>query len=153
MRNALRSMGVAVVFLSVLSGCDAVTGLADLVDLAGPSTVRVMLVNNGQFDVEGTLFYGDQQEAPNIVLTEFGEELDFTVPSGESNTFVRTCDDLQAIVIDDADLLILGDIGPETNSDVLRDGDDFSCGDTIVFTFDHSGILVDFDVTVSIDRR
>ena len=37
--------------------------------------------------------------------------------------------------------------------DVLRDGDDFSCGDTIVFTFDHSGILVDFDVTVSIDRR
>ncbi|MCH7884473.1 MAG: hypothetical protein IIC01_04415, partial [Planctomycetes bacterium] len=54
---------------------------------------------------------------------------------------------------DDADLLILGDIGPEANSDVLRDGDDFSCGDTIVFTFDHSGILVDFDVIVSVDRR
>lgn len=147
MRNSLRSMGAAVVFLSVLSGCDAVA------DLIGPSTVRVMLVNNGQFDVEGTLFYDDQQDLPKIVLTEFGEELDFTVPSGGSNTFVRACDDLQAIVIEDADLLIIGDIGPETSSGVLRDGDDFSCGDTIIFTFDHSGILLDFDVTVSIERR
>lgn len=147
MRNSLRSMGAAVVFLSMLSGCDAVT------DLVGPSTVRVRLVNNGQFDVEGTLFYGDQQDLPKIVLTEFGEELDFTVPSGGSDTFVRACDDLQAIVIEDADLLIIGDIGPETSSGVLRDGDDFSCGDTIVFTFDHSGILLDFDVTESIERR
>ncbi len=147
MRNSLRSVGVVVVFLPVLSGCDAVG------DLVGPSTVRVRLVNNGQFDVEGTLFYGDQQDVPKIVLTEFGEELDFTVPFGGSDTFVRACDDLQAIFIEDADLLILGDIGPETSSDVLRDGDDFSCGDTIVFTFDHSGILLDFDVTVSIDRR
>ena len=147
MRNSLRSVGVVVVFLPVLSGCDAVG------DLIGPSTVRVRLVNNGQFDVEGTLFYGDQQDLPKIVLTEFGEELDFIVPSGGSNTFLRACDDLQAIVIEDADLLIIGDLGPETSSGVLRDGDDFSCGDTIVFTFDHSAILVDFDVTVSVERR
>lgn len=147
MRNSLLSVGVAVVFLSVFSGCDAVG------DLVGPSTVRVRLVNNGQFDVEGTLFYGDQQDLPKIVLTEFGEELDFIVPSGGSNTFLRACDDLQAIVIEDADLLIIGDLGPETSSGVLRDGDDFSCGDTIVFTFDHSGILLDFDVTDSIERR
>ena len=147
MRNLVRSMGASVVFLSILSGCDAVG------DLVGPTTVRVRLVNNGQFDVEGTLFYGDQQDAPEIVLTEFGEELDFTVPSGGTDTFVRPCEDLQAIVIEDADLLIVGGIGPDTSSGVLRDGDDFSCGDTIVFTFDHSGILLDFDVTESIERR
>ena len=34
--------------------------------------------------------------------------------------------------------------------DVLRDGDDFRCGDTFVFTFDHSLVLVDFDVSVSV---
>jgi len=47
-------------------------------------------------------------------------------------------------------LLIIGGLGPETNSDVLRDNTDFSCSDTIVFTFDHTDALLDFDVTSSV---
>jgi hypothetical protein len=38
---------------------------------------------------------------------------------------------------------------PDTQSEVLRRGEDFECGGTIVFTFTHSAALVDFDVSVS----
>jgi len=76
--------------------------------------------------------------------------LNFVIPPGGTRTFIRSCDDLQAIVLDDADLLILAGIGPETNTDVLRDGDDFRCGDLIEFTFSHSGAVFDFDVEVDV---
>ena len=36
-------------------------------------------------------------------------------------------------------------------TDVLRDGDEFGCGDTITFTFDHSDALFDFFITVEIE--
>jgi hypothetical protein len=48
--------------------------------------------------------------------------------------------------------MVVGEIGPETDTGVLRDGDDFGCGDRITFTFDHSAVIVDFDVTVDVSN-
>jgi hypothetical protein len=115
-----------------------------------PETTSVRLVNQGDFDVVVELYIDDVQEIPREALTEFGTRMEFTIPPGEAVTLNRDCDELQAIVIDDADLQVAGQVGPETDTDVLRDGDDFGCGDTILFTFDHSPALLDFDVTVTV---
>ena len=73
------------------------------------------------------------------------------VGDDDTRSFTQSCDDLQAIMIEDADLQIIGGIGPEANTDVLRDGDDFGCGDTIVFTFDHSDLIFDFEIEVDVE--
>lgn len=129
---------------AVLGGC----GFA--FDLLGPQTVSVRLINNGDFSVRAELFIGDDQEAARDVLTEFGTRMEFTIAPGEVTSFSRDCEDLQAIVIEDADLVIVGEIGPEADTDVLRDGSDFHCGSIIEFTFDHSDAIVDFDVTTTV---
>lgn len=130
--------------LMTVAGCDA------LFSLFQPNTVRVLLVNNGDFDVEVDLYISDEQDVPEAVLTSLGTQLEYTVAPGASASFSRDCNDLQAIIVDDADLRIVGGIGPETDTGVFRDGDDFNCGDTIIFTFDHSGILIDFDVSFTV---
>jgi len=119
-------------------------------DLLGFNTVLVSLVNTSTFDVEATLYIDDEQDIPEFLLTEIGEEIEFTIPAGQTVTFARDCDELQAIVIDDADLLVIGGAGPETSTNVLRDGDEFRCGSQIIFTFSHSAAVFDFDVSVSV---
>ena len=137
--------GIAAVFVSAGVGCEALVGLLR------PSETTVVLVNDSDFDVEVVLFYDDDQNILKSLLTEIGEEMTLTLAAGGQSTFSRDCDDLQAIIIDDADLQLIGQLGPEANTDVLRDGDDFGCGDTITFTFDHSDVLFDFDIAVAID--
>lgn len=127
-------------------GCDA---LSALVDALLPRVVTVELVNDGDFSVEGSLFYDDDQDTIEALLTQTGTERPFIVPAGGISSFSVRCDDLQAIILDDADLRVVGGVGPSASTDVLRDGSDFHCGDTIVFTFDHSALIVDFDVTVT----
>lgn len=144
MRN--RVTRVAAVGLLTLSA----TGCGFILDLLNPRTTTVTLVNNGEFDVEVVLYFDDEQNVPQDVLTEFGTRMEFTIAPGETMSFSRDCEELQAVVIDDADLMVVGQVGPEADTDVLRDGDDFSCGDTIVFTFDHSPVLIDFDISTAV---
>jgi hypothetical protein len=140
-----RSVGyVMVLGLFSLAGCDAVS------NLIAPSTVTVSLVNDSAFDVEAEVWIADQQEIPEFLLDQIGERLDFTVPAGETTTFSRSCDELQAIVIKKADLRIIGDVGPEADTEVLRDGTDFGCGDRIIFSFTHSALVVDFHITTDV---
>jgi hypothetical protein len=47
---------------------------------------------------------------------------------------------------------VAGESGPRASSQVLRDGTDFGCGDTIVFTCDHSAAIVDFDISVAVEK-
>ena len=136
---------VAAFALILLPGCDALLAIL----LFGTNTTTLELVNNADFDVDVILYYDDTQEVPELLLTESGTRLEFTIGAGETQRFSRPCDELQVIIIDDADLLVIGGIGPETNTDVLRDGDDFSCGSTVRFTFDHTAAILDFDVTVT----
>lgn len=125
-----------------LAGCDVLS------DILLPSTVTVSLVNESpDYAIVVSLFHHDDDNVLELVLTEIGTEREYTIAPGATAMFMEDCDDLQAIVIDDADLRVLGGIGPETSSDVLRMDDDFECGDEIVFTFTHSDALLDFDVT------
>lgn len=126
----------------------AIVGCEGVLDILLPSTVTVTLVNHSpDFDVEAILFYDDEDDLPKFLLVETGVQLDIIVGPGEEAGFTRSCDDLRAVVLDDADLLILGGLGPETSSDVLRIDDEYECGDEIIFTFNHSDLMLDFDVS------
>ncbi len=140
---------VALLLLLTTSGCGTLSALLN--DLA-PNT-HVVLKNDADFDVSVVMYIYDQQEAPRDVITTLGERIEVTVPAGEMTNITRSCHEFQAVVIDDADLLVIGSAGPEANSDVLRDGSDFGCRDVITFTFDHSGAVVDFDVTADVEDR
>lgn len=144
MKKFNRTIWLLALALCPLLGCDA------LLSVLTGDTVRVSLVNDSDFDITVSLFIYDEQLVPEFLITELGDESVFFVPAGQTVVFFRICEELQAIMIDDADLLVDGGFGPEANSDVLRDDDDFSCGNTITFTFDHSAAILDFDVTSSV---
>lgn len=130
----------------IVAGCG-------LLDLIGPldRTTTVRLVNDTPFPVDVQLFYHDVQEAPRLLITTDGTELNEQVAAGDTFSLTRNCDDLQAVLIDDADLRIIGGIGPEDDTDVLRDGDDFGCGDIITFTFNSTAIGTEFEITTSVN--
>ncbi len=133
-----------------LSGCDSI----NLLQLLSPKTVTVALVNNGSFPIDVKVMLSNSDQLPDFLIGDLlanTEELDFVVPAGERVTFSRFCSDIQSVEIKDADLRVVGGIGPETNSNVLRDNEDFSCGDLIEFRFSHSDLVVDFDVSISIN--
>jgi hypothetical protein len=130
--------------VSACSGCDLPANLFQ------PNQVKVVMTNNADFRVNVEIFIHDQQEIPKAILIEIGQHSEFSLAPGETTSFSRDCEDLQAIVIDNAELMIVGQIGPEAETDVLRDGDDFGCGDTIDFTFDHSPVIVDFDIFTAV---
>ncbi len=126
----------------------AIIGCEGVWDIILPSTVTVTLINHSpSFDVEAILFHDDEDDLPKFLLVETGVQLDIIVGPGEEAGFSRSCDELRSLVLDDADLLILGGFGPETSSDVLRIDDEYECGDEIIFTFDHSDLMLDFDVS------
>ncbi len=140
---------LTVTVVLVLLAVNVVCG--SLVGLLRPSETTIVLANDSDFDVEIVLFYDEDQNILELLLTEIGEEMRLTIGAGEQSTFSRDCDDLQAIIIDDADLLLIGQLGPEVKTDVLRDGNEFGCGDTITFTFDHSDAIFDFSITVEFE--
>lgn len=131
-------------------GCAAGAVLAMLSSgcgLLSPSSVTVNLVNNGDFAVEVQIFVHSDQNVLETLIDDVGEELNFSVPAGSTVTFARDCDDLQAIIIEDADLQILGGlITPDANTEVLRDGSDFGCGDTLTFTFTHPDLALSLNI-------
>lgn len=127
-----------------LSGGCPVGGLLDLL---GPSGTTVQLVNtSNDFALDVELYTGEDQNALELTLTEFGERRQVTVPAGETRSFTLSCDKLQAIIIDRAELVLIGDIGPDQKSRVYRDGSDFNCGDTLVFTFSHPALPLSLDI-------
>jgi hypothetical protein len=138
------------VYLLILAAVALTAGCEAVRRALGPHETSVLLVNNSDFPVEVDLYYGDNQDALEAVLTETGTAVQRTIDAGATYSFSDECDNLQAIVIVDADLRIVGGLGPEDNTDVLRDGTDFHCGDTITFTFDHSAILTDFAIYTNV---
>ncbi len=130
--------------LSLIAGCDGLVGILL------PSTVTITLVNeSANFNVDGTIVYDDDDLFLRADLTALGTDLQFNLGPGASFSFPPLdCDEVEALILDDADLRVLGSVGPDTESDLLRVGDDFECGDEIVFTFTHSDIILDFDVVV-----
>ena len=135
---------VMVMLLAGIAGCNAVDRLLS------PNTVTVSLVNHGDYPVDVRLYISGDQNVVEDLLTQFGNEVDYRVDAGGTVDFTRDCDNLQAIIIKNAALDVVGDIGPQKSTEVLRDGDDFGCGDQITFTFDHSDLILDFDIAVAV---
>ncbi len=137
-------IGGSIAMLCSAAACDAVS----LITIPRPVTI-VRLVNNSDFDIVAQIAISDEEDIPEDILEE-DDDLEFTLGPGQTRTFTRRCDDLRAIMITHAELRIVGSVGPEADSGVVREDDDFNCGDVIVFTFDHSDLIVDFDVSTSV---
>lgn len=146
-RAVLAIVGPAIL---LSAGCDAT---AFLIGLTQPDTTTVRLVNQADYAVRVELLIADEQDVPEDAMAEVGSELDYTVPAGETTAFSRKCDHLQAIMVDDSQPMVIGGAGPHADSGVLRDGSDFGCGDTIVFTFEHSNLLIDFRVSANVQEE
>lgn len=134
MKNAIVLASLAVLGC-VMGGCPL-----------GNSKTTVDLVNSTSFPIEVTIYYGDNQDVLGAALPLTGTQVVETVPANSSVTFARDCDALQAIVIDRADLQIVGSIGPGQDTRVYRDGSDFGCGDRLTFTFSTSNFLTELDI-------
>lgn len=144
MMNRLVGIRLLAVLVLVVSGCGVVG------DLLRGTRVTVDLVNETDFEVQATLFFDDEQNIPEFLLvqSDIGTEVSLTVPPGQTISFSESCDDLQALIVENANLALFGSLGPDANTDVLRDGDDFGCGDTVVLRFTDSNGIADFDIVV-----
>lgn len=143
MRYAMGTIGVLLSAVAV-PGCD-------VIDALGPTEVTVTLVNDGDFPVEVRIYISDDQNVLQTFIDDLGDERTFTLAAGESMQFAEDCDDLQAIIIDEADLQLGGiDFGPNANTQVYRDGSDFGCGDQLTFTFSHAAVPLDLDIGFSV---
>ena len=146
----MRRIAASICAVGLLAG----VGCAGLPFLLFSNAVTVTLVNESGSRVDVELFLSDEQDIPRALLLEvdkdlvdrLGERVDVRLSPGGRSSFFRSCDDLQAIVVGDADLNLLGGLGPDASSAVLRDGDDFGCGDKIQFIFRGGSNLLDFDV-------
>ena len=144
-RNKLALLGLVAAF-PVLSG----QSCANLADLFGPGIV-VTLVNNADDDVRVTIAYSSNPSISESDLRDSGTEIEITVPDGESRTFRRNCLDMRAVMVKSAQLEVIGDVGPITDSEVIREGQGspmLVCQGFLTFTFQSSNPL-DLDVTAN----
>ncbi len=143
-RQALATSAIAASAMLTITACDAISIFLP------QATVTIRLVNASSFAVDGVLYYDDDQQLPDFLLTELGTEVEFNIAAGQTRTLVIPCGDVQAVIIDNANLQALAGLGPDANTNGLRDGSDFSCGDTIVYTFSHSDAILDFDIDTDV---
>lgn len=127
----------------LIGGCNV------LGDLFGPGVI-VTLVNDGDFDVDATIAFSSDPNISEADLIASGTEIELTIPPGESRSIRRDCLELRAVMIETAELQVIGGFGPTTQSEVIREGQgspQVFCQGFVTFTFDHNDSLVDFDVT------
>jgi len=141
--------GLIVALCGLCCLCMAGCPVSGLGNLFGLNTTTIRLVNTGDFDVVVELYIHDQQEILESLLPTLGEQIVVTVSAGQSTTISRDCDDIQIVMVDDADLNIIGGIGPSQNTRAYRDGDDFNCGDTLTFTFSHPTLPTELNIDFS----
>jgi hypothetical protein len=99
--------GVVVLAAACVVGCGAIPGILF------PEVTTVRLINNANFPVEFELFYGDDENTLEVFLVEFGERVPGTLQPGDSTSISDDCDNLRAVIINDADLRVIGGIGPK----------------------------------------
>ena len=137
-----RRMPVMACLFLVPSGC----GVPELaLDIALRNVVTVNLVNKSpEFPVEATVFYDDKQLP--FTLEQFGTKETRVIAPGSSIPLTVSCDKIESLVLDDADLLILAISAAETHTAVLYQGFGYECGDRIDFIFTHTATVTDFNV-------
>ena len=129
--------------------CALVAGCNALLGFLSPNTLTIVLVNQSpSFRVDGTLVYAED-DLPRELLDQLGSKVDFDLGPGETQRLSRDCGSVHSIRVLDADLRVIAGVSPGTSSDVRSNGDDYNCGDQIIFTFSHSAALIDFRVTAT----
>lgn len=146
MKTLVRGMA-CLILVSLIGGCEGF----DLGGLLGSSRVTVELVNNGNLPVEVEIYIADEQLIPEALLTSAGDQIEITVDPDSTERFSRDCDELQALIIEEARVMIAGLPGPSDDTEVLRDGDDFGCGDTITFTFNYLPVPIALDISQNVN--
>ncbi len=136
--------------LPLLLATVALANLGSSCPLSVLQQTSVQFINNSTLGVDVQFFYGDEQLATKTTLQLAGEEQNLNVPAGGTRSLSFPCDSLQAIYIEEAALTLPGELGPERDTEILRDGDDFNCGDTITYTFSGS-LIVDFAIAESVN--
>jgi hypothetical protein len=118
-------------------------------DIFLPSTVTITFVNEfTDLSIEGTVVFDNREAFIKEDLVGFGEERSFSVDGGQSLSLTPlSCGEVESLVLDRAELLVVGNVGPSTDSEILRIGEDFDCGDEIVFTF--TGSILDLNVSTA----
>lgn len=117
--------------------------------LPNANQTTVLLTNSADFPVTVQLFYSDQQEVTEELLKSLGTEVNVALQPQETFPIARDCDNLQAVIIADSELQVIGGIGPNASTRVYRDGDDFNCGDTVIFTFSQDNLGTQLDISFS----
>lgn len=113
----------------------------------GVSTPTVVnLVNTTDFPIDVELYYDDDQNLTEGLIELDGTEVTTTVAAGDTYSFNRDCEDLQAIFIKDAEMRVAPGLSPDASTPVFREPDDFGCGDTLVFTFTQNVTMTDLDI-------
>jgi hypothetical protein len=136
-RMAVATLATLTTFLvAVEAGC-----------LAPPPQTTVNLVNKTNHRVDVQLFYHENQYLTEGLIESDGVEMVVPVLAGNTYTFSRNCEDLQAIFIKDADLRVVGAIGPEASTRVYREPGDFGCGDTLTFTFTQNALATSLEIS------
>lgn len=107
------------------------------------------LVNDTGADLHVRVFYDSEQNIPEDLIDDAGREAEFDLAPGETRTFSRDCDELQAIVVK-GELNLIGNFGPEETTRIFRDGDDFGCGDVLVFRFTQNALGTDLEISVTL---
>ena len=146
MKTFVRSMA-CLALVGLIGGCEGF----DLGGLLGSSRVTVELVNDGNLPLEVEIYIADEQLILEALLTTVGEKIEITVDPDSTERFSRDCDELQALIIEEARVMIAGLPGPSDDTEVLRDGDDFGCGDTITFTFEYPPVPLALDIRQSVN--
>lgn len=114
-----------------------------------PPQTTVSLVNSTNHRVDVQLFYHENQYLTEGLIERNGVEVTVSVAPGATYTFSRNCEDLQAIFIKDADLRLVGTIGPEASTRVYREPGDFGCGDILTFTFTQNTLGTSLEISFS----
>jgi len=135
-------------FVGLLAVWPLFSGCGQFGDWVAPGVV-VTLVNNGDYDVDATLAISSDPNISEADLIASGTEIDVTIPPGESRVIRRDCLELRAIMVENAELQVIGGFGPTAQSEVIREGQGSPrvlCQGFLTFTFDHNDSILDFDV-------
>jgi amino acid permease len=123
--------GIAGVLL-VAAGCSL---LGNLSSQTPADMVTVQLVNtNSLFSVQAQLHISNIPDVAREDLVAAGAAYSEVIPGGQTVLLRISCAAVEALVIDLAELEFFG-AGPQGSTAVYRKGTDFSCGQTIIFTF------------------
>src|SRR5262245_54109458 len=116
-----------------------------------PRQTTVDLQNNTPNMVQATVFFDDDQNVLESLIESVGAQQSYTIPAGESRSFSRNCEEIQAVKVK-GDLLLLGGLGPSKSTNVFRDGTDFGCGDRLLFSFTSTTIPPALNIDFSVQR-